>query len=162
LFLLKKGRNKNWQQIYNCEFCEANESLSKRECFYKNDLLEFQLFDFDDRGQPIPESNRMVELSIEEFFEEVALVHSRFSNISVFDIVNGHWRGLCPQSLIDYETVELINLEDACSKYHQLPYAGALLDQPKCILDAFEVIRAAIINFENELLDKISKSGGKQ
>ena len=92
----------------------------------------------------------------EKFFEEIARVHSFISDMPLVSLVTGFYGNLCPQSLLSIECADLVSLENAVSRYHQLPFPGSYLEQPLALIEAFEVIRGAIIGFENEKIKSVT------
>jgi hypothetical protein len=101
------------------------------------------------------------EMSCDEFFEELTRISSYFPEMNILDIVLAFYRGLCLASLVDVNALQLMSLENAISKYHQLPYPGSYLEQPKGMLDAFDIIRGAIISYENKMLENAKSESRK-
>ena len=156
MFFIKKGEDKSWRKTYNCSDCKLLTPESKIECFFVDPVLEIPIPRFDEDKKIIKFDNQLLELN--EFFEELAILSSHFSEHNTFDLAMRY--KICPQSLVDLSSIKMINLENACSKYHVLPYPGSYLEQPQIIIDCFEIIRSTTIQFENERIEKITNKGG--
>jgi len=120
--------------------------------------------EFDDEGELIKNSAQKRVVTVDEFFEEIARISAYFPEMNAFSLVMSFYqRDICPQSLVQDWCVQLMNLENAASRYHVLPLPGSYLEQPPIIIEAFEVVRNAIIEFENEVLKKATTEiKGKQ
>ncbi len=119
------------------------------------------MFELDEQGKTVRDNIKHEDMTVDRFFEEISRIQIFFPEKDIVSLIFGTYRGLCLQSLIEYNAVELMNLENAASRYHNLPYKGAYTDQPVIIIDAFEIIRSAIIRFENDLMKEAQKSAEK-
>lgn len=159
---MNKSDNESWKKIYNCDLCCAGKDTKKRECFLFDSELEIPITEFEEDGKPSKKESKYKTMNKEVFFEEIARVHSILVDVPLITLVTGFYGNLCPQSLLSAECAEVVSLENAVSRYHQLPFPGSYLEQPHALIEAFEIVRGAIISFENDKIKNIKTESTNQ
>lgn len=105
-------------------------------------------------------------MDIEQFWEVVAKLQERKPSVPIFNIVkaiNGGYNSrieICPTSIIEPFLNHVLNMENMCEKYKCLPFPGGYMDQPKMIMEMFEVIRGTV-NHYDEYEFKMSQKNAK-
>ena len=141
--------------------CMSKGLYKERECFLLSKYLEIPIMEIDEDTGKIVMDNKEMELEEVDrdgFFDMIAELHYYFPDIPVTTFVMSYYGGLCPQSLLTAEGAALLSLENAVSRYHTLPFPGSYLEQPLTMIEAFEVIRSTIIDFENRQMREITES----
>lgn len=98
-----------------------------------------------------------MSLSPDMFFEEFNRIDECFPYVSVwenymqfFQRSGGDQREVCLVGIFAYmpEYEYLMRMESSCYEYHVLPYAGGWLDQPLILVEIFETIRGARVEYD--------------
>jgi len=154
---------------YECEFCIANKLYEGRACYRDRwpgkESYTFKVPIFDDTS-PYPVGSTEEVLDEEDFMEVLLSLEMEKPDVPPYELVRTYFSTpeYCPIGSVDFEYQRLLTLEAAARQYHTLPYAGGLLDQPNCLIDAFDIIASERNQYERIRYDKMEserKSQGK-
>ncbi len=118
----------------------------------------------DDNGkQVISNEAEYKELNEEDFFEELLeLADVEALDIPIFEVYQKYfgysssdYKPICLTSLIDPDYDNIIGMEDKAEHYHILPYGGGWDNQPHKLVEAFDCIRSAKIQYNRVRTEKI-------
>ena len=95
------------------------------------------------------------DIDINRLWEIIDQVSAERPSSSVYQVVEScltfskdNRKTICPTSIIDPMINKFLQWENQCEKYHVLPFAGGLLDQPSLILQIFATIRATVNQYD--------------
>ena len=126
--------------------CRADGYRDKRCCFIEDKINSVYYLH---EGREITE-----DVDIDGLWELVGTLHAEKPAVPVFNIVKSINAGikskveLCPTSLIDDNLNRILTIENMCEKYKCLPFDGGYCDQPKIIMESFEVVRSTVNLFD--------------
>jgi hypothetical protein len=123
-------------------------------------VFQLPMFDPDQiYQQPVGYETR--QLDEKELLDQIEEYQDIFPSMPSFDILTKFFsspRPVCPTSLVDWQTRQLLEIESGCKEYHALPYEGGLMDQPVWLLEAFDIIRSERNAFERIRIEDYKKS----
>jgi len=155
---------------YNCVNCIAKGMQDSRICFAKNfggvesAELEFPIFDPDGNMTGERESRQFTVDSIYELLLEYSTypLPGVKPGVNPFVLCMNLFPEICPVGLIDDEFGNYIQVDSLCTRYHVLPFAGGLLDQPSLMIDCFDTIATAEADFNNDSIEKMKSKGSRE
>lgn len=68
---------------------------------------------------------------------------------------------VCPTGLIEPGVYEWVEIESSAKEYHQLPFPGALLEQPLKAIQALNVIRSTKNLWQMRKMEKLKQDAAK-
>ncbi len=127
-------------------------------------VVPIPVIDEDEHGRRRiqPEADLKL-LTEDDFFDElVSVAEVEDLNIPIFEVFMKYFgqakpdfNPICLTSLIDPEYDAVIALEDKAEHYHILPYGGGWHDQTAMLVEAFDCIRSAKIQYDRVYTEKV-------
>ena len=111
---------------------------------------------------PISYSNKNIDKStLWEVLDDISII---FPSMPVFEILKLYFSQpleICPTSLVDSQSLILLETEQACREYNKLPFGGGIWDQPNIILESFSIIRTERNQYERTRFEQLDKKDKK-
>ena len=101
-------------------------------------------------------------VDIEGFYKLLVDFVELSPGVSLFEILEKFFKGVCPRSIVNMEDMDLVVLESFCSEYGSLPFDGGTMDQPNLVIECFNAIRAGKNDFEEKRNKEFKQSIKKQ
>lgn len=107
---------------------------------------------------PPPIKSQVIEkLSVDDLFEELVKIHFEAPEAPLLDLLMTFYPQVCPTGIIDPVYNEIVIWEERTQKYGIFPYTGGQLDQPLKMMEAFDVIRSSVAQFNKKREQEIDR-----
>jgi len=78
----------------------------------------------------------------------------------IFQLLRMHYqypKEVCATGIIDPGFNDILLMEERAEKYGIFPFEGGQLDQPAVLMEAFDIIRSATVQFERDRMAEVEE-----
>lgn len=139
------------KRMFDCELCKKQKWQEKRVCFLVEDRVYFEIPIIEwVAGKAVnTRQYRRVGVNIDQFYELLVEFREYSPGMPLAEILDKHFRDVCPKSILDYSLMDFLEIESFCKEYGCTPFEGSMFTQPNFVVQAFNIIRATRNSYES-------------